>query len=189
MGAGKSTVARMLAKRGASILDTDALAREVTAPGAPGHAQVVLRFGPAVASIDGDLDRRALASVVFADPVALADLEAIVHPLVGAEIERRLALLPDDAVAVVEVPLLDQERRERYHLAPVVLVRARPQVSLARAVARGFSPEDVRARQAAQPTQAERLAVADIVIDNDAGLPELGAAVAGLWHDLKRQAT
>ena len=100
IGSGKSTVARALARRGAVVIDADAIAREVVEPGQPGLAAVVERFGPEVLDGDGRLDRPALAALVFDDAAARADLNAIVHPLVAVETARRMAAAPADAVVV-----------------------------------------------------------------------------------------
>ena len=106
IGSGKSTVAGLLAGRGAVVVDADRLAREVVAPGTPGLAAVVEEFGPQVLAADGSLDRPALAAVVFADPAARARLDAVVHPLVRARAAEATAAAPPDAVLVQDVPLL-----------------------------------------------------------------------------------
>ena len=106
IGSGKSTVARALARRGAVVIDADAIARQVVEPGQPGLAAVVSRFGPDVLDPDGRLDRPKLAALVFHDAEARADLNAIVHPLVAAESARRMAAAPPGAVVVLDVPLL-----------------------------------------------------------------------------------
>src|SRR5438270_8569489 len=114
IGAGKSTVSRLLAERGAVILDADVYAREVVEPGGPAYQGVVDRFGPDVVLADGALDRAALASIVFADPAALADLNALVHPAVGAVIASRLAEeAQTDHVVILDVPLLVESGRSQ----------------------------------------------------------------------------
>ena len=180
MGSGKSTVGRMLAARGAAVIDTDELAREVTAPGTPGHAAILAAFGPAVEGPAGHLDRRALAGIVFGDPEALARLEAIVHPLVGERVAARLQAMAAP-VAVVEVPLLDGERARRYGLDRVVLVDSPPDLAAARAGGRGFAADDVAARQQAQPGTAQRRELADRVVTNDGTPEQLEAGVDELW--------
>lgn len=181
-------MANILAGHGAPIIDTDELARQLISPGTPGHDAVLHHFGPKVAGEGGNLDRRALASLVFSDPAQLAQLEAITHPLVGQELERRLAGLEGAPLVVVQIPLLDQERRKRYHIDRVVLVTAAPDLALSRGMARGFSAADVRGRQAAQPADAERRALADWVVENDGNLAQLEAQVGRLWTLLADQA-
>lgn len=189
IGSGKSTVAGMLAQRGAVIIDADVIAREVVAPGGPAHAAVVARFGPAVVAKDGNLDRPALAAAVFGDDQAALDrrkdLNGIVHPAVGAEIMRRLAAAGEadpDAVVVLDVPLLAEVGRDRYPVAGVLVVDGPVEVAVARLVAdRGFSEEDARARVAAQATREERRAIADVVLDNSGDLDHLEGEVERAW--------
>lgn len=188
MGSGKSTVGRLLAARGATVIDADDLAREVTAPGTAGHQAVVARFGRGVVGPDGALDRRALAALVFGDPAELAALEAITHPLVGRELQRRLQEGTGQGMVVIEVPLLDQGRRAQYGMDVVVLVDTDSEVAAERASGRGLSADDVRARQRAQPSWAERASLADRVITNNAGLSQLAAAVDELWVWLAERA-
>jgi dephospho-CoA kinase len=171
----------MLAQRGVPVIDTDDVARAVTAPGTPGHDAVVARFGPRVTAPDGTLDRKALAAVVFDDPAQLADLEAITHPLVHEELERRLGALGDQPFVVIEIPLLDEQRRRRYAVDRVVLVETDAEVAVQRASARGVPAEQVRARQKAQPLPDERRALADRTITNDGSLSRLGGVVDELW--------
>ncbi|MGH9106632.1 MAG: dephospho-CoA kinase [Acidimicrobiales bacterium] len=190
LGSGKSTVARALAARGALVIDTDEVARQVLAPGTMGAAAVLAHFGPAVAASDGTLDRRALARLVFSDPAGRLALEQVSHPLIRAEVERRLASaeVAGAAVAVVEIPLLDVARRRQFGLDAVVLVDAPEDLAVRRAVRRGMSEDDARARLAAQPTPAERLAAADRVIDNSGSLADLDARAGELWQGLAEKA-
>ncbi|MET7602284.1 dephospho-CoA kinase [Streptomyces avermitilis] len=188
IGAGKSEVSRLLVEHGAVLIDADRIAREVVAPGTPGLAAVVEAFGTDVLAPDGSLDRPKLGSIVFTDPDELAVLNSIVHPLVGArsrELERAAAA---DAVVIHDVPLLAENG-----LAPlydlVVVVDARPETQLDRLVRlRGMTEQDARARMAAQATREKRLAIADIVIDNDVPLEELERRVGDVWVDLARRA-
>ncbi len=180
IGAGKSTVSSLLAAKGAVIVDTDVVARSVVARGGAAHDAVVSRFGAAVAA-----DRRALADVVFSDPAALADLNAIVHPAVRDEVARRLASLgADDArVVVLDVPLLvESGGRDRYDVTGVLVVDCPEEVALTRLVElRGMSEDDARRRMAAQASRADRLAAADFVVHNDGTLDDLAAAVDRAW--------
>lgn len=188
IGAGKSEVSRLLARYGAVLIDADRIAREVVEPGTPGLTAVVEAFGPGILGADGALNRPALGSIVFADPARLATLNAIVHPLVGArsaELERAAGV---GAVVVHDVPLLTENG-----LAPVydlvVVVDAAPGTQLDRLVRlRGMTESDARARMAAQATREERLAVADIVVDNDGPLEDLEPQVRRVWSELTARA-
>jgi dephospho-CoA kinase len=182
IGSGKSTVARGLARRGAVVIDADAIAREVVEPGRPGLAAVVARFGPEVLDADGRLDRPRLAGLVFDDAGARADLNAIVHPLVAAESARRMAAAPSGAVVVLDVPLLVEAARSGYDV--VVIVEAPEPVRLERLVGRGMAQDDARRRMAAQATDAERRKVADIVLDNSGSEADLEAQIDSLWAQL-----
>ena len=183
IGAGKSTVARELERLGALVVDADAIAREVVAPGTPGLAAVVAEFGDSVLTPDGSLDRPALGRIVFADPAARARLEAITHPLIRAESARRAAAAPPGAVVVHDVPLIvERGLAAQYDL--VVVVGADEDVRLERLVRdRGMTREDALARIRAQATDAERRAVADVWLDNSGTQEELLAQVRHLWRE------
>ncbi|MDA8269394.1 MAG: dephospho-CoA kinase [Actinomycetota bacterium] len=190
IGSGKSTVAQRLVEHGAVLVDADRIAREVVAPGGPAYQPLVDRFGREVLAADGTVDRARLAAVVFADPQALADLNAITHPAVGAVMaERRYGPHPADAVVVLDIPLLRAEHRAALALDLVVVVDCPVEVALDRLVTgRAMPAEDARARIAAQVTREERRAEADVVIDNDGDLAALGVAVDRLWEDLAGRA-
>src|SRR5688500_17116063 len=188
IGSGKSTVAAMLAERGAVVVDADRLARDAVAVGTDGYQAVVDRFGPQVLTGDGALDRRALAGVVFDDPAALAELNAIVHPPVRAAIAQRVAdLAGTDAVVVLEIPLLVESGRS-YGASQVIVVDCPEDVAVRRLVeGRGMDEADARRRIAAQVARTDRLAAADVVIDN-AGSPEdLERRVDEVWAGFLRQ--
>jgi dephospho-CoA kinase len=187
IAAGKSEVSRRLAGLGAVIIDADAVAREVVAAGTPGLAQVTAAFGPGILRPDGTLDRPGLGKIVFADPGLLARLNSIVHPLVS---ERMLELeqsAPPDAVVVHDVPLLAENKLAgRYDV--VVVVDVPPKVQLDRLTRlRGMPEEQARARLGAQASREQRLAIADIVVDNSGPLAALDRQVTGLWADLQRR--
>ncbi|MFI6979684.1 dephospho-CoA kinase [Embleya sp. NPDC050154] len=184
IGAGKSEVARRLAELGAVVIDSDRIAREVVAPGTPGLAAVVAEFGEGVLLPDGSLDRPGLGRVVFGSPERLAALNAIVHPLVGARAAELTAAAGEDAVLVNDVPLLaENDLAKLYDL--VVVVDAAPETQLDRLVRlRGMPEADARARMAAQASRAQRLAVADVVIDNDGPLSALEPQILALWERL-----
>ena len=185
IGSGKSTVAALLAARGAVVVDADRLAREAVVAGSPGHQAVVDRFGPAVVGPDGSLDRRALAAVVFDDPEALADLNAIVHPAVRSAIADRLVELGrTDEVVVLEIPLLVESGRS-YGASTVIVVDCPEEVALRRLVEnRGMDEADARRRMAAQVSRADRVAAADVVIDNSGSRADLERQVEEVWRRL-----
>jgi dephospho-CoA kinase len=185
IGSGKSTVARLLAERGAVVVDADAIAREVVEPGTPGLAAVVATFGEEMLTADGALDRPALGAVVFADPDARGRLNAIVHPLVRERAAELAAAVPDDGVVVHDVPLLVESGQLRAGEAHdlVLVVETDLTTRLERLVRRGMTEDDARARIAVQATDEERRAVADVVLDNG-GTPEgLAAQVERFWAE------
>jgi dephospho-CoA kinase len=189
IGSGKSTVARLLERRGAVVFDADALAREAVEPGTPGHDAVVERFGANVLAPGGELDREALASIVFADPAARRDLEAIVHPEV-----RRLfaegcdAYRDTDRVVVFSAPLL-VETGMHTAFEVLVLVSAPVEAQIERLLLdRAMSEEQVRARIDAQAPLTEKAAVADVIVDNAGNLEDLEAQVDRLWDELRTRA-
>ncbi|MGY1731236.1 dephospho-CoA kinase [Geodermatophilus sp. SYSU D01045] len=182
IGSGKSTVAALLAARGALVVDADRIAREVVEPGTPGLAAVVEAFGPGVLTPDGALDRPALAAVVFADPQARARLDGIVHPLVRARALEVVQAAPEDAVVVQDVPLLvETGQAGAYDL--VLVVETDLDTRVARLVLRGLTEDDARARIAAQATDEQRRAVADVVLDNSGAPEALAAQVERFWEE------
>lgn len=188
IGAGKSEVSRLLVGHGAVLVDADRIAREVVEPGTPGLAALVEAFGTGILNPDGTLDRPKLGLIVFSDAERLAALNAIVHPLVGArsaELERAAG---PGSVVVHDVPLLTENGlASLYDL--VVVVDAAPGTQLDRLVRlRGMTEPDARARMAAQATREERLAVADLVIDNDGPVEALAPQVREVWSELVRRA-
>ena len=193
IGSGKSEVARRLAERGAVVIDADVAAREVVVPGSPGLAQIAAAFGEGVLRPDGSLDRERLGQTVFADPGLRATLNAIVHPLVRTwmeEAERAAvrAAPPPGPVVVHDVPLL-AESRGKAGFDAVIVVDVPPEVQVDRLVRlRGMAEEQARSRMAAQASREQRLAVADIVIDNSGSLAELDRQVGDLWAQLRRRA-
>jgi dephospho-CoA kinase len=189
IASGKSAVAEELRRRGAVIIDSDVLAREVVAPGTPGLAAVVERFGAGVLHPDGTLDRAALGRIVFADPVARADLEAIVHPAVRARAAELAAAAPPDALVVQVIPLL-VETGQAGAFDAVVVVDADPETQVARLLARdGLDRDAALARLAAQASRADRLAAADHVVANDGSRADLVREVDELWVVLQGAAT
>lgn len=186
VGSGKSSVARLLAERGAVVIDADAVAREVVEPGTPGLAAVLARFGDRVRRPDGALDRPALAAVVFGDPAAREALNAIVHPLVRRRTRELIAAAADGAVVVNEVPLLVEAGLVDEVDLVVVVVAAPLETRLARLAERGLDEDDARARIAAQASDEQRRAVADEMLSNAGTRADLAAAVDRLWARLPR---
>ena len=181
IASGKSTVAELLRARGALVIDADALAREVVETGTPGLAAVGTRFGPGVLRPDGSLDRPGLGKLVFADPLARRDLEAIIHPAVRARAAEIEATAPADAVVVHMIPLL-VETGQQNAFDVVVVVDVDADVQLERVRDRDhLTTAEARARIDAQAPRASRLAAADVVIDNSASLAELQRAVDDFW--------
>jgi dephospho-CoA kinase len=188
IGSGKSTVSALLAERGAVVIDYDVLAREAVEPGGPGLAAIAERFGDGVIAADGSLDRPALASIVFADAAALADLNGITHPEIGRLAAAHEAAAGPDAIVVHDNPLLvEMGAAER---CDVVLVVDVPEdVQIARLVgSRGMSEDEARARIAAQASREQRTGAADLVIDNTGSRDELARIVGGAWDELVSRA-
>jgi dephospho-CoA kinase len=195
IGSGKSEVARRLAAHGALIVDADVAAREVVAPGTPGLARVAEAFGADVLGPDGALDRERLAAIVFRDPALREKLNAIIHPLVGEWMAaaERAAVTADPKsrggpIVVHDVPLLTENGRAGDFDA-VVVVDVPPELQVERLVSqRGMAPDQARARMAAQASRDQRLAMADLVIDNSGSLDDLDRRVTEVWADLRRRA-
>lgn len=181
IGSGKSTVSAALARRGAVVIDADAVVRELQSPGGAVLDAMVAHFGPGILHPDGTLDRQKVADVVFGDDEQLKALNAIVHPAVGAEINARIeAERATDHVVVLDVPLLVESKA--YVTAGTIVVDTDPDVAVERLVAhRGFTEDDARARMARQASRADRLAAADFVVPNDGTPEELDARVAECW--------
>jgi dephospho-CoA kinase len=181
-------VSARLAAQGAVVIDADAIAREVVEPGTDGLAEVVEAFGPEVLLPDGTLDRPRLGEIVFADPELRAKLNAIVHPKVGARMTELEGEAGPGSIVVHDVPLIAEGgRTDSYGL--VVVVDAPRRVQIDRLVRRrGMTREQAKARMAAQASREQRLAIADIVIDNSGSLSELDRQVGDLWAELRRGA-
>jgi dephospho-CoA kinase len=188
IGSGKSTVAERLARRGAVLVDADAIAREVVEPGTPALAALAERFGDGILAGDGTLDRGALARVAFADDESRAALEGITHPAINDEFTRRLRDAPADAIVICDVPLLvesTQARSRGYEL--VIVVEAPRDVRLQRLEARGVPRDDAERRMAAQASDEDRRKLASYVIDNGGDLAALEPQVDAVWRDLERR--
>jgi dephospho-CoA kinase len=188
IASGKSTVARMLQQRGAAIIDSDEIAREVTAPGTPALDEIVRAFGPDLLTPEGTLDRKRLGALVFSDPERRRQLERITHPHIRAEMRQRLERLRRGAnppvVAVVVIPLLYETGAEA-EVDVVVVAAARGEDQVRRLMARDcLTREQAEARVAAQMRIAEKAERADFVLDTSAGLEETARQVANLMRRL-----
>jgi len=184
IGSGKSTVAALLSRLGAVVIDADAIARRIVEPGRPALAALVDRFGEGILDADGVLDRKALAALAFADADSRRALEEITHPAIGVEFLRQVGETPPGSVVVHDVPLLVESGiAERYEA--VIVVEAPREVRLARLESRGVDRADAAARMEAQATDAARRAVATWVIDNSGDLDSLEQQVELIWADLQ----
>jgi len=184
IGAGKSEVSRRLAAQGAIVIDADVIAREIVAPGTSGLAEITAAFGPGVLGPDP-----ALGDIVFGDAGKLAQLNAIVHPRVGARMHELEDSAGPASIVVHDVPLIAENGLAgSYDL--VIVVDVPPRVQLDRLVRlRGMTREQAQARMAAQAAREQRLAIADIVVDNSGSLGELDRQVGDLWAELRRRET
>jgi dephospho-CoA kinase len=185
IGSGKSTVAASLARRGAIVIDADAIAREVVEPGMPALARLVERFGADILAPDGSLDRPALAAKAFVSDETRKELEGITHPAIGAEFIRRVSEAPKDAIVVHDVPLLVEANRAGDY-AGVIVVDAPVDVRLARLVDRGVAREDAERRMALQASDEERRKVATWWIDNAGDVDALEKQIETVWTDLQK---
>ena len=188
IGSGKSTVAGLLAGLGATVIDADAISRASTAAGGSAIEALRAAFGPDVITAAGELDRDRMRALVFADPQARNRLESIVHPLVRAEIDRQCNALAGGC-AVLDLPLLAESAAWRERVDTVWVVDCQPDTQVQRVMQRnGWPRAQVEAVMAALAGRAQRLAIADTVIDNDrASLAELASAVQQAYAETCRQ--
>jgi dephospho-CoA kinase len=185
IGSGKSTVAAMLAELGAHVIDADRIGHEVYRPGSEGFRRVVDAFGPGIVGGDGSIDRPALGRIVFADPAALARLNAIVHPMIVEELSRRVAAARGGGRPVVVEAAILAEVGWRGLFDRLWVVSVSPATAVARVTAtRGLTREEVERRIAAQMPDAERRRLADLVIENEGGVDQLRARVEEAWKRL-----
>ena len=182
IGAGKSTVAQLLVRRGAVLIDADSIVRDLQQPGAAVFVRMVEQFGPLIVRADGTLDRAAVAEIVFSDKEQLGALNGIVHPSVTDEMtRRRQALAATDTTVVLDIPLLIETNY--FDLDAVVVVDVDPEIAIRRLIEqRSFTEADARARVANQAPRADRLAIADFVIDNSGSLDDTAERVAECWR-------
>ncbi len=187
IASGKTTVSAMLAERGAEIIDADHIARQVVMPGMPAWCKIREHFGPGVLFADGSIDRQALADIVFADPAKLALLNEITHPAIFERIADRLEAAQDrDAIVVLDAALLIETGLAQR--VDVLLVTHSPrEVQVQRLAGKGMEAAHAKARIAAQLPPEQKLAKADIVIENDGSLEDLGKRVDEIWQELQRR--
>jgi len=187
IGSGKSTVCEMFARRGAKIVDADAIVHELQQPGTEVFNEMVDAFGPGIASPDGTLDRPAVGKIVFADPAKRDILQKIVWPRVGVRVAELVASAGDDDIVILDVPLMAESTEGSRRFAnSIVVVDAAPETQIAHLAAKGISRADAQARMAAQASREERLKLADHVLTNDGSLEELEKQVDALWRELRR---
>lgn len=184
IGSGKSAVAELLAAKGAAIVDSDVIAREVVEPGTAGLAAIVERFGSEVLDGEGRLNRKALGAVVFNDTDARRDLEAIVHPAVRRRAAELTEAAPEGSVVVQVIPLL-VETGQQGRFDHVIVVDLSEEIQRQR-IADRDGPEQAEARIAAQASRKDRLAIADTVINNDGTREDLTAQVDAWWSNHRR---
>ena len=188
VASGKSAVAAKFAELGAVVIDADALARDVVAPGTPGLAAIKDSFGAGILLPDGSLDRKALGAIVFSDEPQRLKLNAIVHPLVRQAAKELREQAPAEALVVEDIPLL-VESGQAEDFDAVIVVQAPHEERIRRMVEdRGWSVEDARSRMAAQATDEQRAAVADYVLENYGTIEDLQGRVADLYQQLTKAA-
>jgi dephospho-CoA kinase len=191
IGSGKSAVSGRLAALGAAVLDGDKAARAVVEPGTPGLGKITETFGPQVLRPDGSLDRAKLAGIVFTDEAARGKLNAITHPLIHQRIQAAekaaVAAGGPDTIVVHDIPLLAEGQRSA-DFDVVIVVDVPPELQVSRLAGRGMPEDQARARMAAQATRAQRLAIADIVVDNSGTLDDLDRRVGAVWAELASRA-
>lgn len=191
IASGKSLVSSRLRESGAILVDADVLAREVVEPGTPALAAIAEHFGPGVIAADGSLDRPALGAIIFRDPAERAVLNAITHPAVWSRARELFAAAPADAVVVYDVPLLVEGSGQRpMQFDLVAVVHASEETRLRRLREdRGLTAEEAAHRVSAQASEEERLAIADVVIDNDGTIQDTLEQVDALWAKAKAAAS
>lgn len=186
IGAGKSTVADLFSKRGAVVIRSDELARQVIEPKTPGFKQVTSRFGSEIINDEGNIDRAKLAQVVFNDDVALKDLENIVHPLVRERTNQLMSEQTSETIIVNEIPLLLEKKMESLFDFLVIVISSEKN-RLERLSQKGVSEDQAKARMAKQVNDQVRKAAADFLIVNDGNLDQLEADVQKIWQTLQER--
>lgn len=186
IGSGKSTVAAMLAAKGAVVIDADQIARDIVEPGSPVLDELVAVFGEGILRADGTLDRGELARLAFTDSKRTQDLNSIMHPRISAESSARISAAPPGSLVVYDMPLL-VETGQSSSVDRVIVVDVPVETQRQRAISRGLESQDVDRRIDAQATREQRIAVADLVIDNSGSLERTQAQVDEIWTSLKAE--
>ena len=186
IGAGKSTVADLFSQKGAVVIRSDELARQVIEPQTPGFQQVIDRFGKEFVNSEGYIDRAKLAQIVFQDDAALKDLENIVHPLVRSKTNQIIDQHTSETIIVNEIPLLLEKKMESLFDFLVIVISSEKN-RLERLAQRGLTTEQAKARMAKQVSDDERKAAADFLIVNDGNLDQLEADVEKIWQTLQER--
>ena len=186
IGAGKSTVADLFSQKGAVVIRSDELARQVIEPQTPGFQQVIDRFGEDFVNSEGYIDRAKLAQIVFQDDAALKDLENIVHPLVRSKTNQIIDQHTSETIIVNEIPLLLEKKMESLFDFLVIVISSEKN-RLERLAQRGLTTEQATARMAKQVSDDERKAAADFLIVNDGNLDQLEADVEKIWQTLQER--
>jgi len=186
IGAGKSIVADLFSKRGAVVIRSDELARQVIEPETPGQKQVISRFGIEILNDKGSIDRAKLAQIVFKDDVALKDLENIVHPLVRERTNQLMSEQTSETIIINEIPLLLEKNMESLFDFLVIVISSEKN-RLERLLQRGVSEDQAKARMAKQVDDQARKAAADFLIVNDGNLDQLDADVQKIWQTLQER--
>ncbi len=191
IGSGKSSVSTELSQRGAAIIDADQIVRDLQQPGKPVFESMVERWGAGIVASDGELDRQAVAAIVFGDKAELKALEALVHPAVGVEMRNQMdELAATDRVVILDIPLLAEGKGDKRGASAVVVVDCPIDIAVDRLVRfRDFDRDDATARIEAQVSREERLALADFVIDNSGSIDHLNTEVSRCWDWLQQQST
>ncbi len=183
IGSGKTAVGEILANFGAVVIDSDQLARQVVERGTSGFDQIVAQFGDEILK-NGDLDRAALASLIFTDPKKRLELEQITHPLIRQEFAKIIKSLPEDAIVVNQIPLLVESKYD-YKFDYIVTVSTSEEIRVARLLKRGLTKDQITKRIQAQATDSEREVIADLIIKNEKSQEELFTQVEKLWELLQ----
>jgi len=183
IGSGKSTAARMFADLGATVIDADAIAKEVLEPGQLGHESIVNKFGDEILDSSGNVDRSALAAKVFENSAELKELEDIVHPAVASKVLEIRESLPAGVTVIYDTPLL-VEKKLQDQFDQVVVVLAPEPLRTQRLIDRGLAERDIAARMSKQASDDQRRAVANFVIDNSGSLAQLRAQVQNVWNQI-----
>jgi dephospho-CoA kinase len=186
IGAGKSTVADLFSQKGAVVIRSDELARQVIEPQTPGFQQVIDRFGQDFVNAEGYIDRAKLAQIVFHDDTALKDLENIIHPLVRSKTNQIIGQHTSETIIVNEIPLLLEKKMESLFDFLVIVISSEKN-RLERLTQRGLTTEQAIARMAKQVSDDERKAAADFLIVNDGNLDQLEADVEKIWQTLQER--